>query len=229
MKNSTEIICILDKSGSMQSIKNDIIGSFNSFIESQKNEPGEAKLTLATFSGERSYSIERKVTTIYDSINLVDVPELNELNYRCDGGTPLHDAVCATIDRVGYNLSILPEDERPDKVLVVIITDGEENASSKYISTDTKNRIQHQTDNYAWQFIFMGANQDAVTAANEIGISSGNAMYFSGSGVSAKKSFDNLDKVMSRTRSYDNATYLSNMKSSLLADEIDARDESDKK
>lgn len=229
MKNATEIICILDKSGSMQSIKRDIIGSFNEFIASQKNEPGEAKITLVTFSGERTWSVERKVTTVYDSVNLNDVSELTESTYRCDGGTPLHDAVCTTIDRVGYNLSILAEDERPDKVLVVIITDGEENTSSTFTGNDTKSRIQHQTENYAWQFIFMGANQDAVTAATEIGISSGNAMYFSGSGASAKKSFSNLDKVMARTRSYDNATYLANMSNSLLADEIDARDESDKK
>lgn len=217
MRDLTEIMCIIDRSGSMSSIKNDIIGSFNQLLKDQKNEPGNARFSLVTFNEEVSF--------VYDFNELDSIPDLNDENYKCSGYTALYDAIGMSIDRLGKNLAALDENERPNKVLVIILTDGEENRSKEYTQSRIAEMIQHQKDVYSWQFIFLAANQDACLTATTIGISAGNAMFFSSSGVSAKKSFDNISKYMSRTRSMSDIDYKVSLDSALLDDEKDARDE----
>lgn len=148
--NLTEIAIILDKSGSMGSIRNDTIGGFNSFIDDQKKLPGEANVTLVLF--DTSYDMRFK------SRPLGDIEPLTEATYIPQGGTALNDAVGRTINTIGQDLANLPEDKRPGKVLFVIITDGEENASKEFTLSKVNEMIKHQKETYSWEFIFIGTN-----------------------------------------------------------------------
>jgi len=158
----TEIVCIIDKSGSMISMQKDVIGSFNTFVEEQKQLPGEARLSLTTF--DTSFSI------IESGTPLRDVPLLTEKTYAPFGMTALLDAVGKTVDEVGARLNSTPEDEKPERVIVVIITDGFENSSKEYSLDQIKEKIQTQQDQFKWAFIFFGANQNAFAAAGSMGI-----------------------------------------------------------
>lgn len=161
--NYTHICIVLDASGSMESVESDTKGSFNTFIKEQQNAPGEATLDVYQFAD-----------TSAKIIDFVDLSQLQKNlmdHYRCDGCTALNDAVCQAIDETGQKLASIREDERPAKVLFVILTDGEENASKRFTHIDVKQRIQHQTEVYKWGFIFLGANQDAFATGKEMGIS----------------------------------------------------------
>ena len=216
MKNLTEIICIVDRSGSMQAIKTDVIGNFNSFLEKQKNEQGEAKLTLVLFDNE--------ITTLHDGLDLKDVPNLTNETYAPNGYTALYDAVGITIDNVGKRLASTDESERPDKVLVVILTDGQENSSKVYTNVEkVKEMVTIQKNVYSWSFIFLGANQDAIFSAKTFGISKDNAMFFSSVSDSANIAFTNISSYVSRSRSMSKSEYSVTLDSALLDSEKDAR------
>lgn len=196
----TEIVCILDKSGSMNSLRSDTIGGFNSFIDQQKKLPGDAYVTLALFNG--SYEIA------HDHIKLVDLPELDESTYIPDGYTALFDAVGRTITNIGERLSATDESERPEKVIVTIITDGHENASSDYTKTRIKEMIEHQTSVYSWEFLFLGANIDAATEAESIGISRTKSVTFGANSADTQKMFRAVSCSYSSLRSCkDNTLY----------------------
>lgn len=151
----TEIIVLLDRSGSMSSIKSDMEGGFNSFIEEQKKIPGECHVTLVHFDDtSRDY--------YWNKVPLHDVGKMY-LNPR--GNTPLNDALCLTIDEVGTRFRETKEKDRPEKVIFVVITDGQENASRQFRFEDVERRVGHQKDYYNWHFVFLGANLDAFTRA----------------------------------------------------------------
>jgi len=190
-KDFTEIICIIDRSGSMDRIKEDAIGGFNTFLEGQKGLPGTAGMTLCLFND--GYSI------IHNGVNIQEVPKLDEYSYIPGGTTALLDAVGRTIDAVGERLANTPEEERPDKVLVCIITDGLENASREYKKDQIKERIKHQSEKYNWEFIYLGANQDAFAEAGDIGISRGSTMAFCSTKMGVTKVYDDLHQ---RTTDY---------------------------
>lgn len=157
-----EIVCIIDKSGSMASIRDDAIGGFNTFLEDQKKVPGEATLTLTQFN--------TVLTTIYENQPLQDVQPLNHSTYIPNGMTALFDAIGATVDNVGLRLESTPEAARPDKVIVAILTDGQENSSIIFKEAQQiKDKIQHQREKYSWEFIFLAANQDAFTEGANLG------------------------------------------------------------
>ncbi len=216
MKDLTEIVCLLDNSGSMQSIKNDIIGNFNSFIEAQKKDPQEAKLSLILFN------VAKKV--VHEALDLQTVPEFTSDGYRCTDGTALYDALGSTIDSVGKRLAAYDEADRPNKVIFVILTDGEENSSVTYSQEQISAMITEQQNVYSWQFIFLGSNQDAVLSAKSIGINSNNAMYFSNTSDSAMRAFTNVSASLSRSKFASAETYSSIVKDgALLDDEKDAR------
>lgn len=158
-ENSTEILIILDRSGSMASIKTDMEGGFATFLEEQRKLPGECKVTLVQFDHAQE--------TVYESRDIMDVPPL-ELAPR--GGTALLDAVASTIDATGARLRRMPEAQRPGKILCLIITDGAENASKEFTAAQVKTRIEHQRTKYAWEFVYLGANQDAFAEAQAMGI-----------------------------------------------------------
>ena len=161
-KNKTEIVVIMDKSGSMATLQNDVIGGFNSLVEDQKRQPGDASLTLATFDSVTDF--------VYLCRPIGDVEPLCACTYRPGGSTALLDAICTTIDAVGGRLAKLPEYERPGKVLVVIMTDGEENSSIFHRLADVRTRIEHQKTKYSWDFVYLGANQDTFHEAGNLGI-----------------------------------------------------------
>ena len=161
-ENLTEIVFILDESGSMSSLRDDTIGGFNSYVEDQKKEPGEAYLTTVCFDDE--YRL------IHDHVNLQDVAPLSHKDYSPRGCTALMDAVGRTINSVGARLAATPEEERPSHVIFVITTDGYENASKEFTRSQVKKMIEHQQSKYSWQFIFIGAGIDAYSEAESIGI-----------------------------------------------------------
>jgi uncharacterized protein YegL len=168
--NFTSINVIIDASGSMSGLRNDTIGSFNTFRKEQSEFPGEATFTLCTFS---DYS-----TLVHDFVKIANVGDLDYTTYRTAGNTALLDAIGSTIDSVGRRLAALPEEERPSKVLFLIITDGCENASRTYTQDQIKSMVEHQRQTYSWEFVFMGANIDAITAGTSLGVLASNSVPY---------------------------------------------------
>jgi len=162
MKDLAEIVFIMDRSGSMETMRNEAVTGFNAFVEEQKKVPGEANLTLVLFN--QAYEIP------YSGKKLADVPPLTDKTYVPAGTTALLDAVGRTIDDLGKRLDGAPESDRPTQVIVVVLTDGLENASHDYRNDRIKAMIEHQQSKYSWKFLFLGANQDAFETANGMGI-----------------------------------------------------------
>ena len=169
-ENLTSINVIIDQSGSMESLTTDTIGGFNTFLKDQKNVPGEAILTLCTFNHD--YRL------VHDCVKLASVTDLTKETYRPSGNTALLDAMGATIDEVGRKLAAMPEEERPSKVIFLIITDGEENASRRYTLEQVRSMVTHQRDVYSWEFVFMGANIDAIGAGTSLGVMASNSVNY---------------------------------------------------
>lgn len=161
-KDLTELVFILDKSGSMAGTESDTIGGYNSLLSKQKGVTGEAVITTVLF--------DQGVHLLHDRINLQAVSALSGHDYTVGGSTALLDAVGLTIDKIGNAIKHTDEAYRPEKVMVVIITDGEENASRLYGAERVKTMIEHQRNKYGWEFIFLGANIDAVKTASDFGI-----------------------------------------------------------
>jgi uncharacterized protein YegL len=164
----THIYFLLDRSGSMQSIKTDTEGGFAAFIEEQRKTPGECRVTLAQFDNE--YDV------VYTDRPLADVPPL-DLQPR--GSTALLDAMGRTITDAGTRLAALPEDQRPGTVIVAIMTDGLENASKEWHAPAIKALVELQTSQYHWEFLYMGADQDAVEVGAGLGIAAANSITYS--------------------------------------------------
>jgi len=186
-KGLSEIICIIDKSGSMSSIKSDAIGGFNTFLKEQQALKGEATLTLVQF--DTSYEI------VYENEPIQNVKPITEETYRPRGMTALLDAVAKTIDNVGRRLSNTPEKNRPEKVIVSILTDGEENSSRKFNLKDVKDRISTQKNIYKWEFIYLGANQDAFAEATKLGIASIDTIQFDADAIGIRKAYNDMSQT----------------------------------
>ena len=161
MKN-TEIIFVIDKSGSMSHLAGDTIGGFNGFIESQKALEGRATLTTVLF--DTTWNI------LHDGIDLHEVKGMTSSDYIAGGGTAMLDAIGEVINRVQDRHDELGA-EKPEEVLFVITTDGEENSSREFNKKQIEKMIKHQTNGHGWKFMFLGANMDAVKEAESIGIS----------------------------------------------------------
>lgn len=170
MKDYTHICIVLDASGSMSDIEDDTKGSFNSFIKAQKGAEGKTVLDIYQFSGE--------VRRIVEHVDLASFSDDLMARYTCSGCTALNDAVCTAIDTLGQEFAAMKEEDRPENVLMVIITDGFENASRKFSSSDVKERIKHQTEKYNWEFQYLAANQDAFATGSAMGIAADNCAAF---------------------------------------------------
>lgn len=175
---NTDITVILDKSGSMEVRRSDAIGGFNALVDDQKIQPGTAALSLVQFDTRYEVSFTGKAP--------IDVPALTMETYAPSGGTALLDAMGKTIHATGRRLAAMPEADRPGKVIVVIITDGEENSSREFTYPQVNEMIGHQRDVYKWEFIFVGTNQDAIASAAKIGIAPGSALTYGTSGRAAR-------------------------------------------
>ncbi len=192
MTDLTEIVCILDRSGSMESIRTDAIGGFNAFLAAQQQLPGDARLTLVLFDHEYD--------RVLDAVPLAEVKPLTEETYVPRGTTALLDAVGRTLDDVGARLAATPEAERPGKVLVCILTDGLENASRDYTRDRVKGMIEHQQQKYGWEFQFLAANQDAFAAAGSIGIAAADAAAFVADAAGTHAAFARVSERAARAR-----------------------------
>jgi len=166
----TEIVVILDRSGSMYSIRDDTIGSFNSFLEDQIKEPGFANFTLVQF--------DDKYEVVCSGKNIKDVFPLTRTAYVPRGSTALLDAIGRTINEVGARLSGMTEVDRPGKVICTIITDGQENSSVEFTRSAILNMITHQREAYKWEFIFLSADENGIQDAHSLGISLNNTALF---------------------------------------------------
>jgi len=173
--NLTEIAFVLDRSGSMESVKGAAIEGFNEFLREQQAAPGQARLSVVLFDDEYLLQV--------DAVPVEEVIPLNAATYQPRNSTALLDAIGRTIDDLGKRLETLPEQYRPGKVVVAILTDGLENASTTYTWRDVAKRIKHQTQKYQWDFLFLGANQDAIATAAQLSIAAQNAASYVGDNV----------------------------------------------
>ena len=161
-KNLTELVFILDRSGSMAGLEDDTIGGFNAMLEKQKQEPGEALVSTVLFDNESQ--------VIHDRIPLNRVQPLTRKEYYVRGCTALLDAVGSAVHHIGNVHKYAREEDRPEKTVFVITTDGMENASRRYTYQRVKELLQRQQEKYGWEFLFLGANIDAAAEAARFGI-----------------------------------------------------------
>ena len=190
MKN-TEIVFVIDKSGSMSHLAGDTIGGFNGFIESQKAIDGKATLTTVLF--DTSWKI------LHDGVDLREVKSMTNSDYVAGGGTAMLDAIGAIINRVQDRHDELGT-EKPEEVLFVITTDGEENSSRKFTKGQIEKMIKHQTNGHGWKFMFLGANMDAVKEAASIGITKDYATNYTYTSQGTSAVFDTMSCVTSSLR-----------------------------
>ena len=171
MKNNlTELVFILDKSGSMSGLESDTIGGFNSMLQKQKAVEGECRITTVLF--DDSYEL------LHDRIDIRAVNAMSEKEYQIGGSTALIDAIGRTIHKIENAQKNSSDEYRAAKVMFVIITDGEENASCEYSTAKVKEQIEQQTKKQGWEFVFLGANIDAVQTAGRFGIAPTRAMNY---------------------------------------------------
>lgn len=170
MKNTTELVFILDRSGSMSGLEKDTVGGFNSMISKQKTEDGEALVSTVLF--------DNKSVVIHDRIPLDDVPPMTEKEYFTRGCTALLDALGDAIHHIGNIHKYARREDVPEKTLFVITTDGFENASRRYDYDTVRAMIERQKEKYGWDFLFLGANIDAVAEARRFGIDADRAVDY---------------------------------------------------
>ena len=169
-KNLTEIVFILDRSGSMSGLEDDTIGGFNSMIRKQKAEDGEALVSTVLF--------DNYTEVIHDRVDIQKIQPMTHKDYYVRGCTALLDAVGKAIHHIGNVHKYAREEDRPEKTLFVITTDGMENASREYSYDRVKKMIQHEQEKYGWEFIFLGANIDAAKEAARFGITEDRAVNY---------------------------------------------------
>jgi len=191
INEKTQIICILDRSGSMSSIMSDSIGGFNTFLKQQKELPDDAALTVALF--------DDKYELLYDNIDIKKVKELTKKEWFPRGTTALYDAIGKTINTVRTNREHLG-DEKPTKVLVCIVTDGLENASKEYRISEIKELIKN-CEKDDWNFIYLAANQDAFDIGSSFGISGSNTYTYTASAAGVYNMSNTLNASASTYRS----------------------------
>jgi len=191
-KNLTYLVFVVDRSGSMGIIAKDMIGGYNNFIKSQRDAKiGECKVFF--------YQFDTAYDAVYENVDLDNVAELTDKTYVPRGGTALYCSLGKTITELGIRLSNLPEDQRPEKVLVVTITDGEDNsiiisAEDFYTLDKVKEMIKHQTEVYNWDFTYIGANQDAWQVGSGMGLAGNTTLDYAATTRGTAVMFDKLSK-----------------------------------
>ncbi len=166
----TLIAIVLDESGSMSPLQGETISALNKFIEEQKAIPGDALFTLVKFNGDYSF--------IHNSVSLAEVKPITTADYSPSGYTALLDAMGRTIDETGKKLAAMSDGDRPEKTIIVVMTDGQENVSKEYTRDQVLAKVKHQTEKYGWQFLFLGAGPDAISQGVNLGIHAASAMSY---------------------------------------------------
>lgn len=192
-KNLTEIVFILDRSGSMSGLEADTIGGFNSMIEKQKKEAGEALISTVLFDNFSE--------VIHDRISVGRVEPMTDREYYVRGCTALLDAIGGAIHHIGNIHKHAREEDVPEHTLFVITTDGMENASRRYDSETVKKMIERQKAKYGWEFLFLGANIDAVETASRFGIGADRAVNYHSDHQGTQLNYEVLSAAVSTVRS----------------------------
>jgi uncharacterized protein YegL len=191
-KGKTELVFILDKSGSMHGLEADTIGGFNSLIEKQKEDGGDTRLTLVTFNHD--------MDLVHDAILLTRFLGLSAGDYVTGGSTALYDAVGKTLSSVSRRIRDANPEDRADRVLVVITTDGMENASRTYRHEDIRELIGRLRGAYEWEFMFLGANIDSVKTAQDFGISHRRTSDYHADSRGIRAEYQSLERAVSQFR-----------------------------
>ena len=191
-KNLTEIVFILDRSGSMAGLEGDTIGGFNAMIEQQKQEPGEAIISTVLFDTERE--------VIHDRVDIQKVAPMTRKEYYVRGCTALLDAVGYAIHHIGNVHKYAREEDRPEKTLFVITTDGMENASHRYSYERLKAMIERQKAHYGWEFLFLGANIDATREAARFGIGADRAANYHADSKGTNVIYETVNEAITQVR-----------------------------
>jgi len=209
--NKTELICVIDRSGSMANVVDDTIGGFNSLIQEQKKTDEE----LGTETNVTTVLFDHEYELLHDGVDIQKIETITTDEYFPRGSTALLDAIGRSVNTVGHRLSKLNEKQRPGKVAVFVITDGGENASDEFSGSQIKDIIKTQEDEYSWIFNFMGANQDAFLTAGNLGFDSRSiANYSSTKGIAGavfSASSSRLTSMKSAGNTYNRSVFLSDV------------------
>lgn len=192
-KNMTEIVFILDRSGSMSGLEADTIGGFNSMIEKQKKTEGEALISTVLFDSTSE--------VLYDRVNIRTIRPMTDNDYTVRGCTALLDAIGGAIHHIGIVHKYARPEDVPEHTLFVITTDGMENASRFYTSDRVKQMIERQKQKYGWEFLFLGANIDAVETARHFGIGADRAVNYHSDSAGTRLNYDVLNEAICAVRS----------------------------
>lgn len=192
-QNLTELVFILDRSGSMDGLEDDTIGGFNAMLEKQKKEEGKAFVSTILF--------DDKTEVLHDRLPLDKVRPITEEEYYVRGCTALLDAVGGAIHHIGNIHKYARREDRPGRTLFVITTDGMENASRRYIAPQVRRMIERQKARYGWEFLFLGANIDAVETAGQLGIGADRAVNFHCDSRGTRLNYATVCQAVSAVRS----------------------------
>ena len=191
-KGLTEIVFILDRSGSMGGLEKDTIGGYNSMIAKQKDEEGEALISTVLFDNETE--------VLHDRVPLSKIEPITEKEYFVRGSTALLDAIGGAIHHIGNVHKYAREEDVPEKTLFIITTDGMENSSREYSYDKVKKMVERQKEKYHWEFIFLGANIDAVSVANQFGVDKSRAVRYECDGAGTALNYKVMSKMVSCAR-----------------------------
>ena len=192
LNNVTELVFILDRSGSMAGLESDTIGGFNAMIEKQKKEDGVCYVSTVLFD---NYS-----EVLHDRIKLQNVPQMTDKDYTVRGCTALLDAIGGAIHHIGNVHKYARKEDVPAHTMFIITTDGMENASTKYDSNRVKQMIERQKEQYGWEFLFIGANIDAVETAKNFGIDENRAVNYNADKMGTKIVYETVSKAVYSVR-----------------------------
>ena len=190
--NITELVFILDRSGSMAGLESDTIGGFNSMIEKQKKQDGECYVSTVLFDDESE--------VLHDRVKLGDIPKMTDNDYTVRGCTALIDAIGGAIHHIGNIHKYARNEDVPEHTMFVITTDGQENASHRYTSEQVKKMIERQKEKYGWEFLFIGANIDAVETAARYGIDKDRAVNYNADGEGTHILYESVAKAVCNVR-----------------------------
>jgi uncharacterized protein YegL len=190
--NLTHITLVLDRSGSMDAVRDDAIGGFNSFVEQQRSAPGDATLTLVLFDHE--------YLTVYRAKPIAEVPQLDRDHFVPRGNTALYDAIGRSVAETAEHVAALPEDTRPSRIVVAILTDGQENASKEYTHDRVRKILSEKAKETGWQILFLASNIDVARAAVDMGFRRENTQHYQDGGRGTRRAFGHVSRIVTSMR-----------------------------
>lgn len=188
-KNLTELVFVIDKSGSMSGLEKDTVGGFNSMLDKQRTEDGDVAITTVLF--------DDRIQVLHDRADITKVSNLTNKDYQPGGCTALLDALGKTIKHINKVQKALPEDECPEKTMFIITTDGQENSSHEYSYEKIKKMVEKKQEKKQWEFLFLGANMDAISAAADIGIKANRATNFHSDAAGTAVNYRAMNRAVS--------------------------------